>query len=82
MLMFNIHEPLHVLPVLVCTLGEGSRVRIRKLSWAITSGRSERGETSSWDTSAAGKFLCQVHWWSFEVVGSRGGDTGQNMRGG
>jgi hypothetical protein len=80
MLMFNIHE-LCYLPELVCTIGEGSAVHTRKLSWAVTPGSSERGESSSLDTSATGKFLCLVHWWSFEVVGSRVGDTGQSMRG-
>lgn len=69
------------LPELVCTIGEGSAGHIRKLSWAITPESSERGEFFS-NISATGKFLCLFLWWSFKVVGSGRGDTGQNMRGG
>lgn len=84
MLMFNIHELPYRPPELelVCTIGEGSAVLTRKLCWAVTPGSSERGESSSSDTNATGKFLCLVHWWNFEVVGSGGRDTGQNRRGG
>lgn len=49
------------LPELVCTLGEGSAVHIRKLSWAITPASSERGRKF---------FLGHKCYWKVPVSGS------------